>query len=323
MPLDAPAVKRLARDCGFDLCGIAPAEPFPELNRLTEWLASGFAGDMAWMVRTADTRADPRLVLSSARSIVALGTLYNTGRPYSTEIADARQALISRYAWGEDYHLVIERRLDALAARMRQAHGEAFEYRRYVDTGPVQERAVAARAGLGWVGRNACLINPEQGSWFFLSVVLCNVPLAPDAPEVDHCGTCTLCLEACPTQALVAPGQLDARRCLSYLTIETRGDLDARWHAALGSHVYGCDICQEVCPFNQQAPVSADPAWQPRAAFDGVPLDELASRDDGQWREALRRSAMKRTGATRLRRNVAIAIANLDTRPGGGSGPGA
>ncbi len=319
MPLDAPAVKHLARDCGFDLCGIAPAEPFPELAHLSDWLARGFAGDMAWMARTAAKRMDPRLVLPSARSVVALGALYNTDRPYSTEIADPHRAAISRYAWGEDYHLAIERRLDALAARMQQAHGEPFEYRRYVDTGPVQERAVAARAGLGWIGKNACLINPAQGSWFFLSVILCSVPLAPDTPEADHCGTCTLCLEACPTQAFVGPGQLDATRCLSYLTIETRGPLDERWHAALGTHVYGCDVCQEVCPFNQAPPVSDDPAWQPRPAFDGVSLEDLAARDDEQWRESLRRSAMKRTGIAGLRRNVAVALANA-RRPRGGAG---
>lgn len=314
MPLDAAAVKRLARECGFDLCGIAPAEPLPELAGLAEWLARGYAGEMHWIARSAARRMDPRLVLPSARSVVMLGTLYNTARPYSTEVADPGVALVSRYAWGEDYHAVIEGRLDALGARMQEAHGAAFESRCYVDTGPIQERAFAERAGLGWIGKNACLINREQGSWFFLAAVLCSVTLEADAPEPDHCGTCTLCLEACPTQALVSPGQLDATRCLSYRTIETKGPLPDAWHASLGSHVYGCDICQEVCPFNHAAPVSTDEAWQPRAAFDFVRLEEIAARDDERLRADLRRSAMKRTGVAGLKRNAAIALANLRHR---------
>lgn len=311
MPLDAAVVKQLAIECGFDLCGIAPAHAHWELGRLLEWLARGYAGHMRWIDRTAGKRLDPRLVLPSAQSVVVLGTLYNTDRPYSIEARDPGVAQFSRYAWGEDYHLVIERRLEALVGRMDATHGAPFDSKAYVDTGPVQERAFAARAGLGWIGKNACLINPEQGSWFFLSVVLCSLALEPDEPVFDQCGACTLCLEACPTQALVAPGQLDARRCLSYLTIETKGPLPAEWHAPLGAHVYGCDICQEVCPYNLSAPVSDDPAWQPRAAFDAVRLVDLARRDDETWREGLRRSAMKRTGVAGLRRNVEIAARNV------------
>lgn len=318
MSLDARAVKRLAAECGFDLSGIAPAEPLPELHALAEWLARGYAGDMAWIARTAAKRLDPRLVLPTARSVVVLGSLYNTARPYSIEVREPGMARFSRYAWGEDYHLVLERRLAELVERMTASHGGPFDARAYVDTGPVQERAFAARAGLGWVGKNACLINPEQGSWFFLSVVLCSLELEPDEPTFDHCGTCTLCLEACPTQAFVAPGQLDARRCLSYLTIETKTPLPDQWHAALGAHVYGCDVCQEVCPFNQAAPVSSDPAWQPRAAFDRVRLVDLADRDDETWRADLRRSAMKRRGVAGLRRNVEIALRNAVRAAGSG-----
>jgi epoxyqueuosine reductase len=309
MPLTASEVKALARDCGFALCGIARAEAFPELAGLHEWLARGFHGEMAYLARSADKRCDPRRVLPSARSVIALGTLYNTDRPYSTEVADAGLALISRYAWGEDYHEVIGRRMRRLIAAMGERHGAAFEAKPYVDTGPVQERAFAQRAGLGWVGKNGCLIDPDQGSWFFLSVILCDLPLETDEPAFDRCGTCTLCLDACPTQALVSPGVLDARRCLSYLTIELKGDVPAAFHAAFGSHVYGCDICQDVCPFNQTAPVSADPAWQPRPAFDLVRLADLARMSDEALRAALRHSPVKRTGVGRLRRNVSLALA--------------
>ena len=307
MRLTASDVKSLARECGFDLCGIAAAEAFPELAGLRDWLARGFHGEMHYLARSADKRCDPQLVLPGARSVVALGTLYNTNRPCSTEVADPEIALVSRYAWGDDYHTVIGERMQGLLARLRERHGADFAAKPYVDTGPVQERAFAQRAGLGWIGKNTCLINPQQGSWFFLSVILCDLELEADAPGVDQCGSCALCLEACPTGALVGAGVMDARRCLSYLTIELKGDLPPEWHDVIGSHVYGCDICQDVCPYNQTAPVSGDPAWQPRPAFDLVRLSELEAMTDDELRAALRGSAMKRTGVRGLRRNLAIA----------------
>ena len=320
MSLTSFDVKALAHECGFDLCGIAPAEAFPELDGIRAWLARGFHGDMAWLARTADKRADPKLVLPEARSVIALGTLYNTDRPCSTEIADPAVAIVSRYAWGDDYHEVIGARLERLLATMRTRQGAAFAAKPYVDTGPVQERAFAQRAGLGWIGKNACLINPERGSWFFLSVILCALPLEPDATGLDQCGSCTLCLEACPTGALVDAGVLDARRCLSYLTIEVKGDLPIQWHDAMGARVFGCDICQDVCPYNQVAPVSRDPAWQPRPAFDHAPLAVLDAMSDQDLRAALRRSAMKRTGVGGLRRNIAIAKRNVGVAPREGDG---
>jgi epoxyqueuosine reductase len=304
MSLTALAVKARARELGFDLCGVAAADRVPELTHFTDWIARGYAGEMHYLARTADKRTDVRRVLPSARSVIVLGTLYNVDRPYSTEIADTQRALISRYAWGDDYHQVIGRRLDALVAWMREAHGEAFDARAYVDTGPVQERAFAQRAGLGWIGKNTCLIHPGLGSFLFLSEVICSVALAPDEAGLDRCGTCTLCLDACPTGAFAGPGVLDARRCLSYLTIELKGPIPEVWHEAIGSRVYGCDICQEVCPWNQAAPRSGDPAWQPRPAFDGVAIGELASRSDEELRAAMKGSAMKRTGVGGLRRTL-------------------
>ena len=308
----AEFVKAEAAALGFDLCGIAPAESFPELQCLAEWLQRGYAGEMHYLERSADRRADVRAVLPSARTVISLGVVYNAPRPYSTENADSARAAIARYAWGDDYHVVIGRQLDALVQRLQLAAGEGFEARPYVDTGPVQERVYAQRAGLGWTGKNTCVINPELGSWFFLAAVICNLPLAPDAPALDQCGTCSLCLEACPTGALVEPGVLDATRCLSYLTIELKGSIPAEHRAAVGEHAYGCDICQEVCPWNlsPSTAVSNTPAWQPRPGLDGPRLVDLWRLSDDQLRALLKGSAMKRAGVRRFRRNLAVAIGN-------------
>ncbi len=310
MNINATDVKRAAAECGFDLCGIAPAEEFPELRFLREWLDRGYAGEMFYMQRTAERRADVRHVLPSARSVIALGTIYNVDRPSSTENADPGRGAIARYAWGDDYHVVIQARLDRLLAWMREAAGDTLDARAYVDTGPVQERVYAQHAGLGWIGKNTCLINEAQGSWLFLSVIICNLPLDVDPPAPDQCGTCTLCLDACPTGALVDPYVLDSNKCLSYLTIELKGAIPAEHRAAIGEHAYGCDICQDVCPWNQTAARSADPAWLPRAGLDGPRLLDLWRRSDDELRALLKGSAMKRAGVRRLRRNLAVAIGN-------------
>ena len=306
-------LKTRARELGFDACGIAPVGAHPELRFFREWLDRGYAGEMGYLPRTADRRADVRNVLPSARAVIMTATLYNTNRPYSTECADPHRAQIARYAWGDDYHDVIGARLEALLAWMREQMAEPFEARAYVDTGPVQERVYAQHAGLGWIGKNTCLINPALGSFVFLGAILCSLPLESDAPALDQCGTCTLCLEACPTHAIVAPGVLDATRCISYLTIELRGEIPAEHRGAIGSHVYGCDVCQEVCPWNAVAPTSRDAAWQPRPAWDAADLASLASRSDDELALALRRSPMRRTKAQGLRRNVGIALDNAET----------
>jgi epoxyqueuosine reductase len=308
--LTAAGIKSRALQLGFDVCGIAPAGDLPELRFLPEWIARGYAGSMAYLARSADRRSDVRRVLPSAKSVIVTATVYNTNRPYSTEVADASRAGIARYAWGDDYHEVIGRRLEALIAWMREASPKPFEARAYVDTGPVQERVYARHAGVGWIGKNTCVINPSLGSWIFLGEILCSLPFEADAPSFDQCGTCTLCIEACPTDALVAPGELDSRRCISYLTIEHRGDLPSEWRRDVGSHVYGCDICQEVCPWNHAAPVSDDPAWQPRPAWDLPSLADLAARTDEELQRALAGSAMQRAKLVGLRRNIAVASDN-------------
>ncbi len=306
----AEAVKARAAELGFDLCGVAAATPFERLGVLREWLDRGYAGEMHYLARNAERRADPRLLLPGARAVVVLGTVYNADRPYSTEVDDPQVALISRYAWGDDYHDVLGERTRALGEWMTATHLEPSRCRMYVDTGPIQEKAFAERAGLGWVGKNTCLIHPELGSWLFLSVVITTLALAADAPGFDQCGSCTLCLDACPTDAFPSPGVLDSTRCLSYLTIETKGALPESMRGALGNHVYGCDICQEVCPYNQHPPVSDDPAWQPREALDRPGLAALWRRSDGELRDAIRGGAMTRVRVRRLRRNVAVALGN-------------
>jgi epoxyqueuosine reductase len=305
-------IKAEAAAAGFDLCGIAPVAPFAELRFLPAWLSRGYAGEMDYMHRTAERRADVRSIMPAARSVISLGVVYNTARSYSTEHADPSRAAIARYAWGDDYHAVIEERLARLLARIREAADRPVEARAYVDTGPVQERVYAQYAGLGWIGKNTCVINQELGSWIFLAEIICDLPLEADAPALDQCGTCTLCLEACPTGALVEPGVLDSTRCLSYLTIELKGAVPAEHRASIGEHAYGCDICQEVCPWNlsPSTGVTADAPWQPRAGLDAPRLLDLWRLSDDELRALLKGSAMKRAGVRRLRRNLAVAIGN-------------
>jgi epoxyqueuosine reductase len=307
--LASQQVKDHARSLGFDLCGIAPVDEFPELAFLDEWLDRGYAGEMAWMARTADRRRDARAVMPQAESVIVTATLYNTDRPYSVDRPPG-VARISRYAWGDDYHDVLKPRLDGLVAWMRAASPQPFDALTYVDTGPVQERVYAQYAGLGWIGKNTCLINAELGSWLFLGVVITSLKLEPDTQGLEQCGTCTRCLEACPTGALVEPGVLDSTRCVSYLTIELRSPIPEPLRPALGAHVYGCDICQDVCPYNRPAPVSTDPHWQPRPGLDAPRLEELSQRSDDELRRSIKGSAMTRAKVAGLRRNVAVAMDN-------------
>src|SRR3954452_7899398 len=301
-------IKRHALSIGFDGCGIAPAAAHPELAFFREWLDRGYGGEMAYLHRSADKRADVRNVVANAHAVIVVATVYNTDRPYSTECADPSRAQIARYAWGDDYHDVIGERLERLLAWVRDRSPEPFDARAYVDTGPVQERVYAQYAGLGWIGKNTCVINPEIGSWLFLSEIICSLPLAHDPPALDQCGTCRLCLDSCPTGALVDPYVLDSTRCLSYLTIELKGQIPIDQRESVGNHAYGCDICQEVCPWNAQPAGPDDPSspWLPRAAFDGPTLANLWRTPDAELRASLKRSAMTRAGVRRLRRNVAV-----------------
>ena len=306
--LTSESIRQHARTLGFDLCGVAPVGDFRELKYLREWLERGYAGDMAYIPRSADRRADVRQVVPGARSVIVMGTLYNTVPPYEEPKPGA--ALVSRYAWGDDYHDIIKARLDSLLAWMHAESPEPFDAKAYVDTGPVQERVYAQYGGLGWIGKNTCLINPELGSWLFLSEIICTLALEPDAPGLDQCGACTRCLDACPTNALVEPGVLDATQCLSYLTIEIKGAIPLALREQLDTHVYGCDICQEVCPYNDAAPQSPDRSWQPRAGLKAPSLIELWRQSDSELRKRIKGSAMTRAKVAGLRRNIAVAIGN-------------
>jgi epoxyqueuosine reductase len=308
--LTSSVVKAHALELGFDRCGIAPVGPFPELAFLDEWLRRGYAGTMTYLGRSARKRRDVRVLEPNAQSVVVTATVYNTDRPYSSDRRDPLRAVVARYAWGDDYHVIVRQRLDALRDWMREVHPEPFESRIYVDTGPVQERVYAQYAGIGWIGKNSCLIDPELGSWVFLACLISSLPLEPDAPGLDQCGECTACLSACPTGALVAPYVLDATRCLSYLTIEQGRAIPEVLRPALRNMTYGCDICQDVCPWNRRAHVSDAPEWLPRAGLDFSDALTLWRMSDAALTTLIAGSAMERAGILKLRRNLAVALGN-------------
>ena len=311
-------IKRVAGEAGFELAGIAPAEDFRELAVYPEWIAAGHAGEMRYLeardARGRLKRASLQHVAPWARSVVVCALNYNTAQPRSTEARDRRRGWISRYAWSqEDYHDAVMRRLRQVEAAIRQACGEC-ETRCYVDTGPVVERVYAKYAGIGWMGKNTCLINQQIGSWLFLGVILTSLELQPDLPAPDRCGSCRRCIEACPTAAFLGPYQLDATRCISYLTIEKRGPAPEELRAGMGNHVFGCDICQDVCPWNRKAPVSDAPELQARPALVNPALEWLAAMRDDEFRGVFRRSPIKRAKRIGLRRNVALAMGNSGDR---------
>jgi epoxyqueuosine reductase len=304
----ATRAKGLAREEGFDLAGVARADAPPDLAFFAEWVARGFAGEMTYLKSQVAKRSDLRAAFPWARSVLCVGLQYDTPRPYSTS-APADRGWISRYAWGDDYHDVMKARLDRVLERLRAEAGP-FEARTYVDTGPVAEKAWAAAAGLGAWGKNGCLLHPEHGSWFFLGEVVTDLDLPADAPRPDLCGSCTACLEACPTGALVAPYVLDATRCISYLTIEVKGAIPEDRRVGVGRHVFGCDVCQDVCPWNRKRRHRGEAAFEPRPGAEAPDLAGLASLDEASFRDRFRRSPVKRAKRRGLVRNVAVALGN-------------
>lgn len=313
-PLDATdreRAKALALALGFDLAGVAPAEPPPHAERLLEWIARGHAGEMHWLARAANERMDPRARYPEARSLLAVGLVYDPGPPPSR---DGARALVSRYAGGEDYHAVLRERLIALGHGLAAVLERPVGFRACVDTAPLLERPIAASAGLGWIGKNTLLVHPRLGSWLFLGTLVLDVALPPDAPMADHCGSCTACLDACPTAAFPEPRVLDASRCLSYTTIELRGPVPAALRDAQGAWVFGCDVCQEVCPWNRRTKrrVPGDPhglraRLAPRPQWRAPSLDWLLQLDEEAWRAATRHTALRRAKHRFLLRNAIIA----------------
>lgn len=324
-----------AKELGFELCGVAPAEKFPELEHFPEWLERGYAGEMKYL--SDARRLDPNDAMSGVRSLIVCALNYNTRLPYSTDAGadpESPRGWISRYAWGDDYHEVLWTRLNALIAVMKAhfAHAEPFEARAYADTGPIHERAAAKYAGLGWLGKNTLLINQQAGSWLFLGVILTTLPLTPtlaqeDMPAPDRCGTCRACLEACPTQAIVEPYVLDATKCIAYLTIEFRGSIAENLRELTGQHVFGCDICQDVCPWNRKSPRTDIPEFRPRPFSEDSQrvaeetslfrpaLLKVANLSEMEFREKFRGSPIKRAKWRGLMRNACIALGNSGLRP--------
>jgi epoxyqueuosine reductase len=315
-------VKRAAQQAGFELAGIAPAADSSELQTFPEWIAAGHAGEMNYMEARDEggdlKRGSLSRVAPWARSVIVCSINYNTDHPYSTEVKDPSRGWISRYAWSrEDYHESVLRRLQKVEAAVHEAVEESEPHlitRSYVDTGPVVERVFAKYAGVGWIGKNTCIINQKIGSWLFLGVILTSLELTPDAPAPDRCGTCTRCVEACPTDAIIAPYRLDSNRCISYLTIEKRGSIPEEMRAGMGPHIFGCDICQDVCPWNRRARLTSAPEFSAREGLVNPALDWLAEMSAEEFRETFRGSPIRRAKRSGLRRNAVIAMGNSGNR---------
>ncbi len=319
----AEAARQAALEAGFDLAGIAPArkEDLPEIDAFVRWVDEGRAGEMKYMEARTETgelrRASAANAAPWVRSIIVCAVNYSAGKPYSVALDDPERGWISRYAWGsKDYHdalLPRLRQVEAAVRRLAEERGLPVETRSYVDTGPILERVYAHHAGLGWIGKNTCMIHQKLGSWLFLGVVLTSLELPTGLPAPDRCGSCTRCIDACPTQAIVAPGKLDARLCIAYLTIEKRGEIPEELRAPIGRHVFGCDICQDVCPWNNKpgnAPPTKLPEFQPQEQTYHPELRQLARMDEETYRRVFRGSPVKRAKYSGLRRNVAVAMGN-------------
>ena len=304
----AASVKARARELGFDLVAIGPAGPPDHGDALRRWIDAGYAGTMGYLERRLAERLDLGRVLPGARAAVCVAMNYYQGEHAS----QASWAPVARYAWGRDYHDVLRPRLTALNAHLETASGARG--RVYVDTGPVPERDLAARAGLGWIGKNTMLIHPGLGSWFFLGVVLTTAELAWDEPLPDRCGSCRACLDVCPTGAFVEPYVLDARRCIAYLTIEHRGEIDPALADHLGGWEFGCDLCQAVCPWNRKAPETREDAFRPTAPYPGAAA--LAEMDDAAFAARFAGTALTRAKAAGMRRNARLALARRDAPEG-------
>jgi epoxyqueuosine reductase len=313
----AAEVKRRALAIGFDAVGIAPLEANPHADQLDRWLEAGYAGAMTYLHRQAAKRKDPRLIMSQARVAVVTLTNYWHGSGWANPEAAPRgpSARVAQYAWSTDYHRIIGQRLEQLAAAIAELI-PGSQSRTFVDAGPVPERDLAQRAGLGWIGKNTMLIDPAIGSFTFIGTVLTDAELEPDLPfEADRCGTCRACLDACPTTAFPEPGVLDARRCISYLTIEYRDEFSAKEREQVGEWLFGCDICQDVCPWNVRfARATSDPAFTPRPETTHPDLAELLGLDTSAFENRYGDTAFERPGVEGVRRNAHAVLENRRAR---------
>lgn len=307
----AQAIKDEAGRLGFELVGISSvADPHHE-EAFASWLREGYAGEMAYLARTEEARRHPGSWLPWARSVISAGMNYYTPYPREAALPGPPSGWISRYAWGDDYHAVLEDRLESLLRWIRDTVGEAIQGRVYVDTGPVLEREFSGRAGIGWIGKNTHLISPGRGSWFFLGELFLSLELPSDQPIRDRCGSCDLCLKACPTDAFVGPYRLDARRCISYLTIELKGSIPVEMRPLMGDHVFGCDICQDVCPYNAKPKPSREATFQPRDGLLAPALIPLLALSEEEFQRRFKASPLRRAKRRGFLRNVAVALGNL------------
>jgi epoxyqueuosine reductase len=308
-------IRAWGAELGFQQVGIAGTDLAADAARLYEWLAAGFHGEMDWMGRHGAKRTEPAALVPGTSSVISVRLDYlPEARPMDEVLEHPNLAYISRYALGRDYHKVLRGRLQRLAERIAEAVGP-FGYRVFTDSAPVLEKPLARNAGLGWIGKHTCLINTAAGSWFFLGEIYTDLDLPVDAPASDHCGTCDRCIRVCPTGAIVAPYQLDARRCVSYLTIEHPGAIPEPLRAAIGNRIYGCDDCQLVCPWNKFAKLSAEPDFRERHGLGGASLVELFAWDEATFLSKTEGSAIRRIGHERWLRNLAVALGNAPSTP--------
>ena len=312
----AARIRMLAREAGFERCGIAGIELGEDEEHLRRWLAEGLYGDMEWMARHGSKRSRPGELVPGTLRVVSVGLDYGPDDHEETwrTLADGERAYVARYALGRDYHKLMRNRLQKLATRIGEEVGP-FGFRVFVDSAPVLERALARNAGLGWIGKHTCLIDRDGGSWFFLGEIYLDLPLPVDAPASAHCGTCTRCIDVCPTQAITAPYRLDARRCISYLTIEHEGAIPEDMRPAIGNRIFGCDDCQLVCPWNKFARRTDAPDFRARNGLDTASLAELFAWDEAEFLQRTEGSAIRRSGHRRWLRNVAVALGNAPTTP--------
>jgi len=308
-PARTGRVKALGQAVGLDLVGVAPAGPLEQADYYKAWLAAGYAGSMTWLARHGEPREDPRQLLPGARSVICGAISYHRPTPKPPNESQP-SGQIASYARGKDYHLVLRRIFKELVRRLREELAEPFAARICVDTAPVLERELARLAGLGWIGKNTCLINQELGSELVLGEVITTLDLEPDRPVADLCGKCTRCLQACPTKALIQPYRLNASCCVSYLTIEHRGPVPDELRAAIGNWIFGCDICQEVCPYNRRAPLGRQPDIMTNLLPPFLELKRVLSLTEEEYRRLVRQSAAGRATLTMWRRNATIALAN-------------
>lgn len=307
------AIDGEARRLGFHLTGVTSPQPPPHFSSFLKWLEAGYHGQMTYLSqeRSLQRRANPALIMPECRSILVLGMHYWPANRLSDSACEG-QGQVAAYAWGDDYHDVFKQRLQALMSFVERQVGHTVSHRWYTDTGPLLERDLAQRAGLGWIGKNTCLINPQQGSYFLLAEILLDLELEPDAPfESDHCGNCTRCLDACPTGCILPGRIIDSRRCISYLTIELKESLPLDLRSAIGNWVFGCDICQQVCPWNQRfALVEGDPAFSPRLNIPKPLLREELGLSQEEFSRKFKGSPVKRARRRGFLRNVAVALGN-------------